>query len=128
MAGEVVMRVGGRVVLGVGLGDQLCLISALFMLFFFFFQAEDGIRDIGVMEFRRVLFRSLKNTAEWKGALKQAAATDASKIPPELADKHGKAPEPKALPPKPPKTTPPADLKRSEERRVGKECRTRWAP
>src|SRR5476651_2811533 len=24
----------------------------------FFFQAEDGIRDIGVMEFRRVLFRS----------------------------------------------------------------------
>jgi len=25
---------------------------------FFFFQAEDGIRDIGVMEFRRVLFRS----------------------------------------------------------------------
>src|SRR5438445_13479307 len=28
------------------------------MMFFFFFQAEDGIRDIGVMEFRRVLFRS----------------------------------------------------------------------
>src|SRR5476651_2785635 len=26
----------------------------------FFFQAEDGIRDIGVMEFRRVLFRSAK--------------------------------------------------------------------
>src|SRR3712207_8941270 len=25
---------------------------------FFFFQAEDGIRDIGVTEFRRVLFRS----------------------------------------------------------------------
>src|SRR5258707_5203067 len=24
----------------------------------FFFQAEDGIRDIGVLEFRRVLFRS----------------------------------------------------------------------
>jgi len=25
---------------------------------FFFFQAEDGIRDIGVTGFRRVLFRS----------------------------------------------------------------------
>src|SRR3712207_6905484 len=25
----------------------------------FFFQAEDGIRDIGVLEFRRVLFRSI---------------------------------------------------------------------
>jgi len=29
------------------------------LFFFFFFQAEDGIRDIGVTEFRRVLFRSL---------------------------------------------------------------------
>jgi len=29
-------------------------------LFFFFFQAEDGIRDIGVTGFRRVLFRSLQ--------------------------------------------------------------------
>jgi len=28
------------------------------MVLFFFFQAEDGIRDIGVTEFRRVLFRS----------------------------------------------------------------------
>src|SRR5260221_10800977 len=28
------------------------------VLFFFFFQAEDGIRDHCVMEFRRVLFRS----------------------------------------------------------------------
>jgi len=28
---------------------------------FFFFQAEDGIRDIGVTEFRRVLFRSYRN-------------------------------------------------------------------
>src|SRR5699024_11963257 len=27
--------------------------------FYFFFQAEDGIRDRNVMEFRRVLFRSL---------------------------------------------------------------------
>src|SRR5690554_7056314 len=27
-------------------------------LFFFFFQAEDGIRDADVTEFRRVLFRS----------------------------------------------------------------------
>jgi len=28
------------------------------LFFFFFFQAEDGIRDIGVTGFRRVLFRS----------------------------------------------------------------------
>src|SRR3712207_6999072 len=35
----------------------------------FFFQAEDGIRDIGVTEFRRVLFRSM-------GAVHQAPAAD----------------------------------------------------
>src|SRR5256886_14371429 len=29
-------------------------------MFFFFFQAEDGIRDLTVTEFRRVLFRSLE--------------------------------------------------------------------
>ena len=31
----------------------------VFMLCFFFFQAEDGIRDHCVTEFRRVLFRSV---------------------------------------------------------------------
>src|SRR2546429_204022 len=31
------------------------------LVFFFFFQAEDGIRDVAVTEFRRVLFRSLAN-------------------------------------------------------------------
>src|SRR5207249_7306926 len=30
--------------------------------FFFFFQAEDGIRDRNVTEFRRVLFRSYRET------------------------------------------------------------------
>src|SRR2546430_4796804 len=33
------------------------------LLCFFFFQAEDGIRDLTVTEFRRVLFRSL--AADW---------------------------------------------------------------
>src|SRR2546427_35574 len=32
--------------------------SDLIVSFFFFFQAEDGIRDLTVLEFRRVLFRS----------------------------------------------------------------------
>jgi len=31
-------------------------------LFFFFFQAEDGIRDIGVTGVRRVLFRSVHSS------------------------------------------------------------------
>src|SRR5256885_13666131 len=39
--------------------------------FFFFFQAEDGIRDYKVTEFRRVLFRSCpatpSNSSSWTG-------------------------------------------------------------
>src|SRR2546422_5865548 len=34
------------------------MLVGFFMFCFFFFQAEDGIRDVAVMEFRRVLFRS----------------------------------------------------------------------
>jgi hypothetical protein len=53
---------------------------------------------------------ALKNTAAWKGALK-AERKDASKIPPELAEKSAKGPAPKAPPPKPPRKSAPADLK-----------------
>src|SRR2546422_6148702 len=35
----------------------------IILLFFFFFQAEDGIRDVAVTGFRRVLFRSDNATA-----------------------------------------------------------------
>src|SRR5438093_11040805 len=35
-----------------------------FDFFFFFFQAEDGIRDWSVTEFRRVLFRSISHDRE----------------------------------------------------------------
>jgi hypothetical protein len=53
---------------------------------------------------------ALQNRAEWKGKLKQQRK-DPSKIPAELAQKQQKAPQPKALPPKPTKSKPPADLK-----------------
>src|SRR6266496_250702 len=36
---------------------------------FFFFQAEDGIRDLYVTEFRRVLFRSVEINALWVSGL-----------------------------------------------------------
>src|SRR5260370_15457609 len=67
----------------------------------FFFQAEDGIRDSSVTGFRRVLFRSF--------ALLYG-----------IADVLGVGGE----------HVLPAQLEggRSEERRVGKECRSRWSP
>src|SRR3990170_1171426 len=67
----------------------------------FFFQAEDGIRDDLVLEFRRVLFRSrLPLFVPWRGG-----SIRVSDRP--LQRRRGA---------------------RSEERRVGKECRSRWSP
>src|SRR5207237_7787856 len=74
---------------------------------FFFFQAEDGIRDSSVMEFRRVLFRSRdcrsRNPIVNAVAAPAVSAVSASMTLPLIAGT------------------------RSEERRVGKECRSRGA-
>src|SRR5689334_25244693 len=74
----------------------------------FFFQAEDGIRAGTVTEFRRVLFRSEDVITTFSpgirgiGQLQSAVRALAT-----LAQEYGA---------------------RSEERRVGKECRSRWSP
>src|SRR5438105_12151306 len=94
-------------------------------IFFFFFQAEDGIRDplvTGVQTCALPILlsvelgeddrqhdgerrdRHFEVTLAWRGAtLKRARPADRGDVRP-----HRPA--------------------RSEERRVGKECRTRWAP
>src|SRR3712207_8209593 len=92
-------------------------------VYFFFFQAEDGIRDIGVTgvqtcalpifppEFTRaerfdgVFFLDLPSNAERDAIWK-------------LYRNHFGIPDNQARP----------DDSRSEERRVGKECRSRWSP
>src|SRR5216683_1974730 len=66
----------------------------------FFFQAEDGIRDLIGLEFRRVLFRS-RVVGGWN------EFQFAERRMPTLDEINAAAP-------------------RSEERRVGKECRSRW--
>lgn len=62
---------------------------------------KDGPKGSGARD-------ALKNTAAWKGALK-AENKDPGKIPSELADKSGKTPVPKGLPPKPSKKGPPPE-------------------
>src|SRR5256885_9892348 len=93
----------------------------------FFFQAEDGIRDYKVTGFRRVLFRS-------DGTVAASTSTDGQV---RLWPRAGGAPRLLELQgdrPLVPSFTPDGqhliavDARRSEERRVGKECRSRWSP
>src|SRR3712207_7543422 len=90
--------------------DSGCFIQSLFKFFFFFFQAEDGIRDIGVTGVQTCalpIFDSLG-----RGAEVEEGAAEGDRAEHEPAEAEGD----------------PADHVRSEERRVGKECRSRWSP
>src|SRR3712207_7579923 len=96
---------------------------------FFFFQAEDGIRDIGVTGVQTCALPIFAVSGELAAVDRLLDAC--RDLLPELAD------EPEPLPVL-------ADLRnrpveehqrvilrvrlRSEERRVGKECRSRWSP
>src|SRR2546427_6527559 len=96
---------------------MLVLWSLLF-LFFFFFQAEDGIRDLTVtgvqtcaLPISIVLMCSncaLRSGCEVPSRLLR---TDCSRYPNSWSRR------PTVV-----------ELTRSEERRVGKECRSRWSP
>src|SRR3712207_7212458 len=95
---------------------------------FFFFQAEDGIRDIGVTGVQTCalpIFRAvLEHRVEELEHVVEAADGVLA-----LADVRPLARRP---PDEPRRPEQPADvdrpLARSEERRVGKECRSRWSP
>src|SRR3712207_7402038 len=95
---------------------------------FFFFQAEDGIRDIGVtgvqtcgssdlqlrpLEVERELPRDLTPSPE-----RAPAAVDVGTLRRRLATLREELPD----------RVRHVDEVRSEERRVGKECRSRWSP
>src|SRR5256884_5453457 len=84
--------------------DQSCF-------FFFFFQAEDGIRDVavtGVQTCALPISAFNPNNANMVGW--------ASETTLDVEYAHTIAPGARIL------------LVRSEERRVGKECRSRWSP
>src|SRR5207249_6747181 len=96
------------------------------LIFFFFFQAEDGIRDRNVTGVRRVLFRSIN-------VLRSASATRAS-VNPRLNCVCTDSMSCSVLCPLviswliwfSCSSVVSLASTRSEERRVGKECRSRW--
>src|SRR5438445_3491440 len=92
--------------------------------FFFFFQAEDGIRDIGVTGVQTCALPIL--VRNWRWNLKRRVTAPwrlQTRLP--LSPRQGKKPgdhSNSAIG----KLS--GELYRSEERRVGKECRSRWSP
>src|SRR5207245_3443679 len=84
---------------------------------YFFFQAEDGIRDATVTEFRRVLFRSgvdvVEGAALGQPLDQRRGSPEAHLAPADVGQLEPVCPQLSDL--------------RSEERRVGKEGRAQWA-
>src|SRR5256885_11358874 len=94
---------------------------------FFFFQAEDGIRDYKVTGVQTCAL-PICGKGQLGAAVDAARALGLEKLPiVSLAKQQEEVffparPDPLQLSRRSP------SLKRSEERRVGKECRSRWSP
>src|SRR5690349_23069763 len=95
------------------------LMFIILFFFFFFFQAEDGIRDLYVTGVQTCalpislgLMRRARNQRNLRRRLPSRPAAECLLIPP-LRAWHSLAA---------------GSNRRSEERRVGKECRSRWSP
>src|SRR5690554_7045345 len=96
-------------------------------LFFFFFQAEDGIRDADVTGVQTCALPISENPAGRPcgcGCLRETWPEHGRR--PALSARAGSRRDP--LRPAAPETRTAGAKARSEERRVGKECRTRWSP
>src|SRR3712207_7052125 len=93
----------------------------------FFFQAEDGIRDIGVTGVQTcALPISSPRASRGPGA----GRTPGSPPPARGRPRTGRPPRPEPSPGAQlvPRVVDDLSPVRSEERRVGKECRSRWSP
>src|SRR2546425_8663086 len=97
-------------------------------LFFFFFQAEDGIRDKLVTGVQTCALPICRHDRECQPPPQGPRATrrSANHHPDERAGGAGRCVVHSTRVPVPPRE--PYGSERSEERRVGKECRSRWSP
>src|SRR5260370_7680122 len=88
--------------------SSFVLASTFYSVFFFFFQAEDGIRDSSVTGVQTCALPIFGGLQRHVGVLLDQQDGDAAFA----VDAHDDV----------------EDVLRSEERRVGKECRSRWSP
>src|SRR2546430_515641 len=105
----------------------LCATMIMTSVFFFFFQAEDGIRDLtvtGVQTCALPICAPLRPGGDLGQRRTDSERDDAARSP-----KHHSGRALVVLPHRMGSRTPTRDgVGRSEERRVGKECRSRWSP
>src|SRR2546427_3971114 len=115
---------GLGVILGVWISD-VCTSDMIF--FFFFFQAEDGIRDLtvtGVQTCALPISAPLQdeNEAPRHARARRERATCVWYASSSASSRREDQPRRAAM------RWPMPVAQRSEERRVGKECRSRWSP
>src|SRR3712207_7614539 len=95
------------------------------MCFFFFFQAEDGIRDIGMTGVQTCalpIYEEVDLLHFLMGSLKYPPGALLDRLDCKLENVAAAHPDTLAQ-----RLLRPGS-QRSEERRVGKECRSRWSP
>src|SRR5256885_8327392 len=95
--------------------------------FFFFFQAEDGIRDYkvtGVQTCALPILACARKGTWYTASMRFAAPASAESAAPCFRATTPGCREAASSP----CTMSSVDIFRSEERRVGKECRSRWSP
>src|SRR5256885_8081679 len=96
------------------------MVSIVFF-FFFFFQAEDGIRDYKVTGVQTCALPILEEARRLSGQLRQLTL-QRLELGGRIVGGAAREQEVHQLEPR-------RDVRRrSEERRVGKECRSRWSP
>src|SRR5207249_5058730 len=100
--------------------------------FFFFFQAEDGIRDRNVTGVQTCALPISSSLIAREPSAARAVSSDATRTV-SSAERTSSAfarnaKEPSAIEHMPTSVAFSSSLARSEERRVGKECRSRWPP
>src|SRR5258706_4416208 len=94
---------------------------------FFFFQAEDGIRDWSVTGVQTCALPILANCANWFGGVYQDPKNQFAQFAMDVPTMFDLFPD-TVLPEDQKKAFLAERTSRSEERRVGKEGRSRWSP
>src|SRR5258708_28663591 len=103
-------------------------VSALCEFYFFFFQAEDGIRDDLVTGVQTCALPICCGGPPTTASTIATPTRRSTSTRPGRASSGATSGGSSATSTRPPTTRPSRTSPRSEERRVGKECRSRWSP